>query len=95
MSTYQIATFSRNDWHLVYTRLETYDKSPRHLAIRVESDGADKDVALWFTPDQHSGTVTISEIKITTPLIVQEFGWFKNVMRFAQLCETQPVPAGA
>lgn len=90
----QKAVFTRPGWHLVYIRLERNEKVPRRLAIRIRSKGTE-DEAHWLTPNQHSGTVTFKERMSTTPRIVRELGWFKNVEQFKQLCQSQPVPAGA
>jgi hypothetical protein len=92
MSTNSNATFSREDWHLVYIRLN--DTGSRRLAIRIESTRPGEDLAHWFFPDYHSGTVRIRPSRNTLPQIVHELGWFKDVTRFTQICEKQPVPAG-
>jgi hypothetical protein len=70
MSTNHNFTASRNDWHLVYIRLDE-NNLPLRLAIRIESMGINVDVANWFSLDLQFNTVDTRTSKITTSRIVR------------------------
>ncbi|KAH3981272.1 hypothetical protein HBI70_083190 [Parastagonospora nodorum] len=93
MSTYHNSTASRNDWHLVYIRLDE-NNLPLRLAIRIESIEINVDVANWFFIDLQLNAVDTRRSNTTTSRIVRELGWSDDVANFTQICANQRVPAG-
>jgi hypothetical protein len=93
MSTNGNSNFSRADWHLVYIRLNR-ENLPLRLAIRIESQGMEKDMAIWFSVDHESGTSNTQGPNTTAACVVHELGWFRDVALFTQICENHTVPAG-
>ncbi|KAH3966910.1 hypothetical protein HBH98_143250 [Parastagonospora nodorum] len=93
MSTNHNSTASRNDWNLVYIRLNE-NNLPLRLAIRIERIGINVDVANWFSLNLQFNAVNALTSKTTTSHIVRELGWFDDVANFTQICANQSVPAG-